>query len=332
MASRLPWRDGNSTRRWSTSRSGWLIQRRRGFSASRSQSPSRLTLNAIMISTIPGKMVIHHSPDRRKSLPTRIKSSKRRRCRRDANAQERQCRLDDDCGGQLDRCQHQHRAHHVGQDMTAHDSQRRHADHARRLHILLLPFDHRRATDGARILNPAAKRDGDDQHREGQRIGRIRKDGTADAVDQQRDQDRRERQHHVAHPHDEGIDPAADETPTAGRAKRRPAARRRPKRRRRTAIFSSRTSRRTRCRAPDRRYRASSPTLPSSMPGRRQPRIRQFEAGQIERIVRRDEVGENRTENAQESDQRCRDRHRRLLEAVPDVAFEKTPEAAGRQR
>src|SRR6185312_9003519 len=43
-----------------------------GFSASRSQSPSRLTARARRASVMPGKMVIHHSPENRKSLPMRI--------------------------------------------------------------------------------------------------------------------------------------------------------------------------------------------------------------------------------------------------------------------
>ena len=42
----------------------WL-QRRRGLSASRSQSPSRFTDSAIRISIRPGKTVIHHSPENR---------------------------------------------------------------------------------------------------------------------------------------------------------------------------------------------------------------------------------------------------------------------------
>ena len=37
--------------------------RKRGLSASRSQSPSRLILKAMMISMAPGNTVIHHSPE-----------------------------------------------------------------------------------------------------------------------------------------------------------------------------------------------------------------------------------------------------------------------------
>src|SRR5882672_3950144 len=43
-----------------------------GFSASRSQSPSRLTDSTRVTSATPGNTVIHHSPENRKSLPTRI--------------------------------------------------------------------------------------------------------------------------------------------------------------------------------------------------------------------------------------------------------------------
>src|SRR6266705_2210476 len=44
-----------------------------GFRASRSQSPSRLTDSTRVTSATPGNTVIHHSPENRKSLPTRIK-------------------------------------------------------------------------------------------------------------------------------------------------------------------------------------------------------------------------------------------------------------------
>src|SRR6218665_1526172 len=47
-------------------------QRRRGLSASRSQSPSRFTDSAISTSMAPGKTVTHHSPENRKLLPVRI--------------------------------------------------------------------------------------------------------------------------------------------------------------------------------------------------------------------------------------------------------------------
>src|SRR5262249_59589246 len=48
-------------------------QRSFGLSASRSQSPSRLTESTSVTSAAPGNTVIHHSPERRNSLPTRIR-------------------------------------------------------------------------------------------------------------------------------------------------------------------------------------------------------------------------------------------------------------------
>src|SRR6266513_2645980 len=44
-----------------------------GFRASRSQSPSRLTDSTRVTRATPGNTVIHHSPENRKSLPTRIR-------------------------------------------------------------------------------------------------------------------------------------------------------------------------------------------------------------------------------------------------------------------
>src|SRR4029079_12380712 len=43
-----------------------------GFMASRSQSPSRFTAKTKAASVTPGKATIHHSPEKRKSLPMRI--------------------------------------------------------------------------------------------------------------------------------------------------------------------------------------------------------------------------------------------------------------------
>ena len=62
-----------------------------------------------------------------------------------------------------------------------------------------------------------------------------------DAVDQQRDQDRRERQLHVGHAHDERVDLAARRSRRAGRATRRPPSRTRPTRGRPAARSARRT-------------------------------------------------------------------------------------------
>src|SRR3546814_6118536 len=48
-------------------------QRSFGFRASRSQSPNRLTASTRMASAAPGKMVIHHEPENRKSLTTQTR-------------------------------------------------------------------------------------------------------------------------------------------------------------------------------------------------------------------------------------------------------------------
>src|SRR5690606_5279628 len=50
-----------------------LSYRSFGLSASRSQSPSRLTASTSIASATPGKIAIHHSPEKRKSFPIRIK-------------------------------------------------------------------------------------------------------------------------------------------------------------------------------------------------------------------------------------------------------------------
>ena len=63
----------------------------------------------------------------------------------------------------------------LGSTWLQHDAQRRDADHARRLHVLLVALDHRRAAHRARVLHPARQGDGDDQHAEGERV--VRRSG-----------------------------------------------------------------------------------------------------------------------------------------------------------
>ena len=99
-------------------RSAARSQRSLGFSASRSQSPSRFTDSASNTSISPGKIVIHHSPENRKSLPMRI-SVPSDGCvggtptpRNDSVASVMIAVRD------LDRRQHQHRPEHVGQHMA----------------------------------------------------------------------------------------------------------------------------------------------------------------------------------------------------------------------
>ena len=86
-------------------------QRSFGLSASRSQSPSRLTDSTSTTSAMPGNTVIHHSPENRKSLPTRISVPSDGLRRRHADAEEGQRRFGDDRGGDMDGGDHQHRPH-----------------------------------------------------------------------------------------------------------------------------------------------------------------------------------------------------------------------------
>ena len=158
------------------------------------------------------------------------------------------------------------------------------------------------------------------------------KQRAADAGDQQRDQDRRERQHHVADAHDEGVEPAADEARRAGRARRRPAPTAAPTRRRRTARCARRTSAPTGCRGPGRRCRAGTWLPPSACQagGRR--------ASPSSSVARSNGLcGATTPANTAQKmqtkrDRRRADRHRRGAEAVPDVAVEEARRARSASR
>ena len=225
-ATSVPRRVGNSTRRSSRPRRAAArlqarrhrIQRSFGLSASRSQSPSRLTASTRITSATPGKTVIHHSPENRKSLPIADQRAERRLGRRHADAEERQRRLGDDRGRDVDRRQHQHRAQHVGQHVAAHDA--RAAGCRSRAPPARIPCSSRPASSRARCARTApssASADRDDQHGERDVVVRVaRQRGARDAVDQQRDQDRRKRQLDVGDAHDEGVDAAAGVAGDAG--------------------------------------------------------------------------------------------------------------------
>ena len=71
----------------------------------------------------------------------------------------------------------------------------------------------RRAAHRARVLHPAGEADGEDQHRDGELIVPVARQGDArDAVDQERDQDRREGKLHVGDAHDDRVDAPAEVT------------------------------------------------------------------------------------------------------------------------
>ena len=181
-----------------------------GLSASRSQSPSRLTDRTRTASARLGNATIHHSPEKRKFWPMRISVPSdgwvggRPTPRKDSVASvmigERE----------IDRRDHQHRPHHVGQDMGQEDARVRKPDQPRRQHVIAVLFHHRRAAHGARILHPERQADRDDEHAE-RRLVAVRRlqQRVRDAIQQQGDQNGGKRELHVGDPHDHGVDPAA---------------------------------------------------------------------------------------------------------------------------
>jgi len=100
----------------------------------------------------------------------------------------------------------------LGRNVARHDPARRHLDDARRQHILLAPLDHGRGAHGAGVLNPVRQRDRQHQHdgREGL-AQRRRQQFAEDRRDQDRHQQRRDRQHGVAEPHQQIVDAPAME-------------------------------------------------------------------------------------------------------------------------
>ena len=145
--------------------------------------------------------------------------------RRHADAEERQRRLGQHRGCQVDRRDDEHGAHHVGQDVAHHDPARRQADDLGGLHILLRQLHHRGGADGARILHPFVNRDGaDEDDRRPLAVPASRKHGARDAADQQGEQDGRQAQDHVADPHDRAHRPSRRNSRRSGRARRRRVA------------------------------------------------------------------------------------------------------------
>ena len=183
-----------------------------GFSASRSQSPSRLIDSTMTTSAAPGKMVIHHSPENKKSLPMRISVPS------DGSVGGTPTPRNDSVASvriavaMLIVASTSTGPSTLGSRCRAMIPSGDHADDARGLHVLLVLLHHRRAAHRARVLHPVGQADREDQHRQHRdlvvRIARQRHAGHA--VDQQRDQDRRERQLDVGDAHDERVDLAAD--------------------------------------------------------------------------------------------------------------------------
>ena len=107
----------------------------------------------------------------------------------------------------------------LGSTWRHHDRQRVHADQPRRLHVFLVAS--RPAWSRAPCARTAPSRRCRSR-RSARRTPALScafgSTARGDAVDQQRDQDRRERQLHVGDAHDEGVDAAADDSRRAARA------------------------------------------------------------------------------------------------------------------
>ena len=222
--------------------------------------------------------------------------------------------------------EHQHRPHHVRQHVRQHDGERPPADDARRLHVLLLALDHGRAAHRARVVHPAGEADGEDQHRDGDVVVALgRQRDARHAVDEQRDQDRREGKLHVGHAHDQRVQPAAE---VAGQQSQRYAEDQREKNR--GQPDAERDARAVHDGRQDvaalvvgaEEVRA----LAALDPGRRLERRVQVKRGGVERVLR----GEpGREQRRADTDQRQRGRDhgdRRPAEAPGEVVVPESPE------
>ena len=188
------------------------VQRSRGLSASRSQSPSRFTLSAISTSIDAGE---HGDPPfarEQEVVADADQRAQRGRGRRHAHAQEGQRGLGDDRRRHLDGRQHQHRAHarSAARGARMMRSGETPVTRAACTYSLLRSTSVEPRTVRAYCTQPVSE------------IARIStpkatvvcasgNSARPTPAISKRDQDRRERQHHVAQPHEEGVEPAADE-------------------------------------------------------------------------------------------------------------------------
>ena len=205
-----PRRVANSTLRSRTESSG-SRHFSLGFSASRSQSPSRLTASTSSASVRLGKVDDPPFAREQKVLADADQRAERGLGRRQADAEEGQRRLGDDREREIDRGDHQHRPHHVGQDVANEDAR------VRRARSAAPPARNRGSSRPSSRRAPCA-------HIAPRTTGRSRRSSTPkpissrlgafqqrlrDAVEQQRDQDGGKRQLHVGDAHDDSVDPAA---------------------------------------------------------------------------------------------------------------------------
>ena len=210
-ASSVPRRVGNSTRRWRTSSSGTAATISAAAGSARRAASRRAGSRSARSApaSAPGKIVIHHSPENRKSLPTRISVPSEGEVggtptpRNDSVASVRIAVatwiVASTSTGPSTLGSTWRRMMRSGDTPMTR---------AACTYSLLRSTSVEPRTVRAYCTQPVSAI-ANISTREGQRVVGVGKQRAADAVDQQRDQDRRERQHHVAHAHDEGIDPAA---------------------------------------------------------------------------------------------------------------------------
>ena len=236
-------RAASETRRADASTSSSDAHRSFGLSASRSQSPSRLTDSTSITSATPGNTVIHHSPENRKSLPTRI-SVPSEGCvggtptpRNDSVASVMIA------VAMWIVAMHQHRAHHVRQHVRSMIASGRRPMTRAACTYSLFFSTMRRAAHRARVLHPAGDADREDQHRDRDARRALRCGSATRATPSISSAIRiaGKRQLHVGDAHDERVEPAAD---VAGQQAERHAEHQReaaPRRGRRRARCARRT-------------------------------------------------------------------------------------------
>ena len=307
----------------------WPSQRSLGFSASRSQSPSRLIASTMTISAMPGNRVIHHSPEYRNSLPTRISVPSEGCVGRHADAEEGQRGLDDDRDADVDGRDHEHRPGHVGQHVVQQDGQGTAADDARGLHVLLVALDQRRAAHGAGVVHPLRQADREDE--DGDRDGVVGPGGQRDArhaVDEKRDQDGGEGELHVGDAHQDRVEPPAEvagEQPEEHAEHHREQHRGEADRERDAGPVQDRRQHVPALVVGAERVGA----LAALDPGGRLERRVQVKRRDVERILGRDPGREHRTAHADEREQCGHDGDRRPAKAPRQVVVPESPQQQG---
>src|SRR5918999_4906818 len=119
---------------------------------------------------------------------------------RQADAEERERRLERDGVRGLQGADHDHRGDHIGQEMAKDDARGRQGKAMRGLDVLLAPLDERRAAHGARVVGPL--------HQD-QRDHHLVRAAAEDRHQDQRDEDGGEGELGIDQAHDERLEPAA---------------------------------------------------------------------------------------------------------------------------